>query len=319
MKTRMQKGLALLLTLCLVGTAVCATTLLSFAEEETLPEVRGEMEVIPAAATLLGVQWALDDAFAFYEENGETLAKYYYGPTQSDPARAYAYATTPEEVRDMCEVHVSSSDERVMKVDEETKRLIPVGNGSATLTVSATMDFAGGKITKTDEKTVTVSGSPYTPVTGVQIEVDREKTDEAVFKIRESKGNTLRFNKSAYFFVMAAKEKQGTFDQKKTEITLDDGRKFVVFDAPQIEWSSSDTKVLTVDRDGKVTAVGPGKADVFVRVTDNGSEVYSASRSIRTEMTLDEALEGFILSTVKFDFRMTLRYFAAIFNIIVDL
>ena len=70
MKTRMQKALALLLALCLVGTAVCATTLLSFAEEETLAEVKGAMEVFPDDVKLNGIQWDLDDEFAFYEENG---------------------------------------------------------------------------------------------------------------------------------------------------------------------------------------------------------------------------------------------------------
>lgn len=44
-----------------------------------------------------------------------------------------------------------------------------------------------------------------------------------------------------------------------------------------IEWESRNTSVVTVDQDGLVTAVGPGRTSVYCTVTDSNGETASAS------------------------------------------
>lgn len=65
----------------------------------------------------------------------------------------------------------------------------------------------------------------------------------------------------------------------KTKLTLDDGKNFIL-DAtvlPEntttktVTWSSSNTKVATVDSYGDVTAVAPGTAYIYCKTKDNGT------------------------------------------------
>ena len=65
----------------------------------------------------------------------------------------------------------------------------------------------------------------------------------------------------------------------KTKLTLDDGKNYIL-DAtvlPEntttktVKWSSSNTKVATVDEYGDVTAVAPGTAYIYCKTKDNGT------------------------------------------------
>ncbi len=317
MKRKTKKWLAFVLAVIITCTAASAATMLSSAQEEELPAVDDEMEVFAVQSKLAGVKWDINPKFVFFDKSGETPAKYYYEPTQSEMDRAYGYHTIPSDARDFCTVYVSSSDTRVMKIDEKTKRLIPVGNGQAVLTVKAVMDGAGESIVCDDALTVTVSGSPYTPVTGVNIAVNNNLTNSSDVKIRSATEMILNYKKNLYLLPDVPKDAQGTLDQKTAVITLDDGRPIAVYEEPDIRWFSTDEETLIVDSDGKVTAIGPGKADIILQVHDNASGPYTSRRTIKVSLTLNEAIEGFLANMIKFKFKLMLRYFVAIWDIIV--
>ena len=65
----------------------------------------------------------------------------------------------------------------------------------------------------------------------------------------------------------------------KTSLTLDDGKSYILdatvlpenTTSKSVKWSSSNTKVATVDEYGDVTAVAPGTAYIYCKTKDNGT------------------------------------------------
>lgn len=65
----------------------------------------------------------------------------------------------------------------------------------------------------------------------------------------------------------------------KTKLTLDDGKNYILdatvlpenTTSKSVKWSSSNTKVATVDAYGDVTAVAPGTAYIYCKTKDNGT------------------------------------------------
>ena len=295
---------------------------------QTTEEVPDSVQASPEAwGTLKSVHWDLGSlfqdgkTFPFYEnatqQKKNNPARYWYAPTSANPKLIYAYHTQPLSVRDRCEIHVTSSDSRVMKVDEATKSLIPVGNGEATLTITATMNDNGKQIVQSDTTRIAVKGSPYTPVSGVQIALNTKKSSDTDYKVETATQLVMRQGKAIWLGAIAPAGSQGSFDHKRMELTLEDGRKVCIFDAPAISWSSADSRVVRVDSDGKVSAVGPGETTVTLRVTDNGAGPYTHTITIRTQTSFGQALIGLLMSLVKFNFPMVWRYGKALLHALV--
>ena len=59
-------------------------------------------------------------------------------------------------------------------------------------------------------------------------------------------------------------------------------------EAVEINWSSSDTKVVTVDENGNVSAIGSGTATITASYVDNNGEVMSASCKVTVNDVKDE-------------------------------
>ena len=270
---------------------------------------------------LKGVYWDLNvnpnnntAQFSFYENAAKeaegVAAEYWYEPTKTNELGKYKYHTDPTYARTLCDITITSSDERVMKIEKETKRLIPVGNGTAVLTITAKTKKG---VTKSDTVKVKVVGSHYTPITGATIGINEKKSGSSYTVMSKSKVR-LGHTTSMVLGPMLPEGAQGTFDHETFEIVLENGKTFTVYEAADIKWTSSDTDAITVDKDGKVTAVGPGDAKITMTIKDNGAAPITASITVETNFGPFQALAGFFMSLVKFNFKMAGKYLKAFFS-----
>ncbi len=213
----------------------------------------------------------------FYEneENRKAgiAARYWYEATAFNGLVKNSYYIEPSYMAAVCDITVTSSDDRIMKVDKATKSLIPVGNGRCTLTITATTPFG---TRASDSTTAIVIGSDYTPSTGVQIGINEKKSNKSNYSVMSASSIRLEFNKSVVLEPMAPTDKYGTFTHDTFELTLEDGRVITVYEAPKIVWKSDNPSAVTVDKDGKVTLVGLGLAQITVTVGDNGVQMESS-------------------------------------------
>ena len=145
----------------------------------------------------------------------------------------------PKEAKDVT-LTWSSSDEKVVTVNDKGE-IKAVGEGTADVTVTATQGSGESAVTKTSKVTITVTkeAEPEKPAVLKSV---KAVVDKAALKVNETAKATA------------------TYEPKEAkDVTL--------------TWSSSDKKVATVDKDGNITAVGEGTADVTVTATQGKVKV----------------------------------------------
>ena len=237
------------------------------------------------AIKLQSVKWLYNTGstnltrLSYYEPDVEppVHAEYYYAPCPGHDFE-YAYATEPEAMRDLCTYTVTSSDRRVIQVHEETKRLLVAGNGLADLTITAT---APDGTVKSDAITVIVTDSPYQPITDIQFGYDpTTEPDRSVSYASDTNTLSLGFAKS---FTLTVKgygidpktnlKTPADLLQEDEYVQLLNGESVCLSSSALVKWTSSDPERIRVDADGKITAVGIGRADITVTVLDNGVEL----------------------------------------------
>lgn len=208
----------------------------------------------------------------------------------------------------LCEVKITSSDNRVVKPDEKCQCFIPVGNGKADITVSVKTPKG---VTKSHSITVFVQDSPYTPITVLGIGYDEKNTDSSASY--DSATNTISLMYTHGIQLTAQMNEGATLEQKAITIDMEDGRKEKIVSECEYKWSTSNESVATVSKDGKVTCVGVGNAVITLTVNDNGKE-FIKTVNIKGGMSWWEALIGILLSIITFNFNKVPTYFKALFS-----
>ncbi len=202
----------------------------------------------------------------------------------------------------------TSSDESIAVVDEDGN-ITAVGEGKATITVKAEDDFS---VYETVEVTVKVPVTTVTATDDFTLNIGEEKNVEAsvnadatnkeliyesdnpgVIKV-DSNGNVSAVGEGTATITVTSKDDPSKKTQvnvtvkipvedivaDKDEITLDIGEsdKINITVNPdsatdkEVEFESSDKNVVTVDKDGNITAVGEGTATITVTSKDDPSK-----------------------------------------------
>ena len=182
------------------------------------------------------------DDVLYSTENGGTIYRYYPRPDVTGVSidqeglelfvrgsEAYLHATVTPSEAN-ASVAWSTSDPAVATVDNNG-RVIPQGVGTATITVTAT----NGTLDTSDDKTatVTVTVQPQPDVTGIELDLTNVELSTDHYE-----------------------------EQLQATISPEGAKNGVV-------WTSSDPAVATVDRNGKVTAVGVGTATITATATND--------------------------------------------------
>ncbi len=249
--------------------------------------------------------------FKYYESVSgiKTPAEYYYELYNPETKKTtYKYHTDPTYARDVCDITVATADKRIVTFDEETKRLIPVGNGEAKITISATTPKG---VVKRHTIIAVVQDSPYTPVSSLAIGYDKSKTDsDATY---DSASNTIELMYTHSIQLTATPNTGAKLDQKPIRLEMSDGRFVTIVPETKCTWKSSDESVATVDsKTGKVTVTGAGTATITVSVDDNGT-VITKEVKIKGKMTWWEALVGVFMSLFSGKWNKIPVYFKALF------
>lgn len=198
------------------------------------------------------VKWDLDMnesgkvILDYYETNqggNQTVAKYYFLSESG-----YKFHTEPQSMQDQCTFSVFAWNDRILRVDTKTGRIIPVGCGETRLTVSAK---APDGTTKNDTVVVVVRNSPFIPITDVEIGYNPSTSNiSSVSYNAETNMLTMSYKTSFQFVPILSPS-----NAKSSDITvvLDDGRTIKTVSAAGGQWISSDENVLSIDSSGKVT------------------------------------------------------------------
>jgi|GEM_PF-3259335 len=200
-----------------------------------------------------------DDVLYSYE-NGGTIYHYYSRPDVTSVSidqerlelfvrgsEAYLHATVTPSEAN-ASVAWSTSDPTVATVDNNG-RVIPQGVGTATITVTATNGTADTSDDKT--ATITVTVYPQPDVTGIALNL-----------------TSLELSTDHY--------------EEQLQATISpEGAKYGVV------WTSNNPAVATVDRNGKVSAVGVGTATITATAT-NDTEDTSDDKTATCTVTINE-------------------------------
>ena len=247
--------------------------------------------------------------FKYYETVSglKQPAEYYYEYLENKETK-YKYHTDPAYAKDLCEIKVTSADKRIVTFDEQTKRLIPVGNGEAQITITAKTPKG---VTKSHTIIAVVQESPYTPVTSVAIGYDKDKTDSDADY--DSASNTLKLMYTHSIQLTANVNSGAKLDHEPITLTMSDGRKVAIVSGCDHTWKSSDESVATVDKDGKVTVTGAGTATITLTVNDNGKTITKEVK-VQGKMVWWEALAGIFMSLFGGRWNKIPVYFKALFS-----
>lgn len=146
------------------------------------------------------------------------------------------YTTAPNGAVDTPVITFASSNDKVATVDN-TGKVTAVADGDVTITVTATV----GDKTYTDTWEMKVT-SEKNPITDIKATIDKNS-----FDLGDGSATTATV---------------------KVELTIENADKEPT-DSKAVTFTSSDDKVATVDKDGKVTAVGKGTATITASL-ENG-------------------------------------------------
>ena len=273
-----------------------------------------------------------DPLYNYYEnESKKIVAEYYFMPTDmGSPAQDYKFTIYPqslkyESIAELCEVTFTSSDERVVVFNEETGRIIPIGNGESDLTIM--IKTPKGKVFK-DTVTAHVRKSPYGPVMKARIGFDEKKTDvDAVEYNKDNDTLTLMFSNQIQLTAQLnkdavdtetdkAKYQDAAVDEKATKqiyVLLDNGEEITVKPA-KFTWKIDDESIATVDQNGLVKAgSGKGTATITLTVDDNGHK-YEDTVKFRAKMPWWEVLIAILMSLFTGNWSKIPKYFGMLFN-----
>lgn len=247
--------------------------------------------------------------YNYYDKDSNTneIAEYYYMPTElGDPKADYRFETVPAsaDYLKLCEVSVSSADKRIVQFDEKTGRIIPVGNGETTVTV--TLKTPKGKTYK-DTAKVHVQNSPYTPVTTASI-IYEEADSDAYY---EPDKNTIYLIYAHEIQLAPVLNNGAKLDQKAITIMIGDTKKKLVNEI-EYSWSSSDEEVAVVDQTGHVTITGEGTATITLTINDNGTTV-TKSVNVAGKIPTWVAIAGIFMSFFSGRWDKIGTYFRALF------
>ena len=303
-------------------TAGTKTITVSYTEGGVTKTTTFTVTVKPAADTLDSVHWDYKVGstgkalFPYYEStgSGRIVSEYYYA-LNTGGTTTYKYHTDPEEARDACTITVSSSDPRVLRVDETTHRLIPVGNGEARLTITATLPASNNRpyaVSKSDSFTVVINDSPYTPITDVGIGFDPAETDDGIsFDISS---NTITMQNGQKIRLAALLNSGASLDHDTIDVQLSDGRKLRTVSSAEYSWTSSNSRAATVDQNGKVTMTGNGTTTITLTVNDNGiSFTKSVNILCRTVRPPEIKIKNYTANKTV-DYRTTITFTAEVKN-----
>lgn len=263
--------------------------------------------------------------FLYYEKvNGiKEVAEYNYEYKSGD-TMVYKYHTVPEDLRALCTFTVESGNERVIKVDAATKRLIPVGNGEAVITITAKTP---GGVKKTAKMTVVVgyhssyadtSEAPYTPIDGINLNINKDKsastaevttdaTTKKVTKISAHFGSTIMMTATPTTKANV-KNVQPTLSNKSVKLEIN-GVSTEVVKPCTYTWTSSDESVIKIDaKTGKATALSKGTATIKIVGEDNGVK-FEESVKVECSVYWWEALVGILACIFTGRFSEIKRFF----------
>ena len=253
-------------------------------------------------------------------EKGQTLFKYYdntTGTIKNKNFHPYKYTAYSNGVAldasalSLCDVKITSADNRVVRPDDKCQNFIPVGNGQANITV--TVKTPKG-VTRSHTITVVVQDSPYTPITIAGIGYDEKNTDSNASY--DPATNTISLMYTHGIQLTAKLNDKATLEQKAITITTEDGRKDTIVKECEYKWTSSNEAVATVDKTtGKVTCVGIGDAVITLYINDGGTE-FTKTINVKGSMSWWEALVGILMSIISFNFNKVPTYFKALFSAI---
>jgi len=185
-----------------------------------------------------------------YEEGGVIERKFKLDPVYAVDA-------------DAVEIEFKSSDVRVAYFDTDKKLLVPKGNGYCDITITVTND-KGDEFK--DTMGVVVTGSPYTPVTEVEMtSKDADNKFSFVKEITCYYTDTVEFG----FNLKNGKKFASDVDSK-----LYDSKGKLLEDC-KVTWKSSDESVVVIDENGKATCKGSGTATITLIIEDN-DETFEA-------------------------------------------
>jgi len=279
---------------------------------------------------ITGVSWDFVNGtrtpwYSYYDKTYTSqVAEYYFMPTEmGNPAAEYKFKVLPQALNaslksiiELCDVTFTSSDKRVIFFDEITGRLIPVGNGTADLTI--TVVTPKGKVFK-DVVTAGVYGSPYTPITSVEI-VPSDDANKCEVGKDETPKVSLMYEKD---LTLKTKMNDGaTFDNKTIDIMVNDGRILKTAKKCDVKWTCDNEDLLEVstNKDGTATikAKGAGDATVKLTINDSGEKIVKEVR-VHTWMSWWEALVGFLGALFTFHWGQVPMFFKSMFTSIGDL
>lgn len=238
--------------------------------------------VNPSSATVKTLRWeSTNTAVATVDEDGEITA------VAEGKCRIYAYSTDGNNVSAYCTVYVKNVTNATALTLNSSAITIKIGEHRL-LTV---------KSTPTE---ITEGLAWYSTDTGV-VTVDQQGN---IVGISEGTANVVVYGKSSgvegicKVTVISDVVKATSIKINSTEITMLAGktRQLVTRLNPtnsteRIRWYSTDTSVVVVDGNGKITTVGPGQAEVVAVTATTGLETSCIVHSIaisRTSVTLQQ-------------------------------
>ena len=222
--------------------------------------------ITPDNATDKSVTWSSSDSTVVaVDENGNITAL--------KAGTATITATSANNISDSCVITVTDSSSPVIPVEsislDRHEVDLTVGD-SDTLVAAVTPDNATEDVlwASSDESVVTVDQDGNITAVGAGEAIIVAGTENGVYDI---------------CFVTVSAQTGGdnvpadsiTFDQDEVELTVGESEKLEITISPDnatdktVAWSSSDESVVTVDENGKITAIKAGTATITV-TTSNG-------------------------------------------------
>ena len=195
----------------------------------------------------------------------------------------------------------------MLRIDEQTHRLIPVGNGEAQLTITATTPKG---VSKSDTIIVVVNDSPYYPITDVKIGYDEKTATNASY---DSGSNTLSMlYKQGITLKALITPTDAKLDQKDVYVTTTDNRKIKTVSATECTWTSSNPDAISVNAKGEVKVNKAGSAVITLKVIDNGVE-FTKTVNVKGSMSWWEVLVAILISIFTLNWGKIPGYFSSLF------
>lgn len=255
------------------------------------------------------------------------------------------------------EIEWSSSDENVVRVDDQGN-ITAVSIGTAVITVEvkeskliATSDVKilpkSVKEIKMNENNVELEVGEtkkldieILPIDAEKPEIKWSSTDENIVKVNDlgevtaiSIGDakiiasTIEGNHTAEcdFIIKPKSVKSIKLNKESVTISKGDSIKLEAAVLPidandkKLIWSSSDTRIITVNEKGNVTGVSPGKANVIIKTEDGGVTTKCIVTVKSTEIKVEKSKGSMLIyddnKRISFQFRLLTSYQPNQYNI----